>query len=91
MKDEMCSLMKNNTWRLVDKPPGQKVIGCRWIFKKKPEILGVESTRFKARVVAKEFSQTEGIDYHDIFSPVVKHSSIRIMLSCVAMYNLELE
>ena len=91
MKDEMCSLMKNNPLRLVDKPPGQKVIGCRWILKKKPEILGVESTRFKARVVAKEFSQTEGIDYHDIFSPVVKHSSIRIMLSCVAMYNLELE
>ena len=91
MKDEICSLMKNNTCRLVDKPPGQKVIGCRWIFKKKLEIPGVEFARFKARVVSKGFSQTEGIDYHDIFSLVVKHSSIRIMLSYVAMYNLDLE
>ena len=51
----------------------------------------MESTRYKARVVAKGYSQTEGVDYNDIFSPVVKHSLIRLLLAYVAMFNLELE
>ena len=51
----MTSLYKNNTWKLVDKPLNKKVIGCKWVFKQKSGISGVESARYKARVVAKGF------------------------------------
>ena len=87
----MSSLERNQTWKLVNRPPGQKVIGYKWVFKRKPGIPRVQLPRYKARVVAKGFSQVEGIDYHDIFSLVVKHSSIRLLLAYVAMFNLELE
>ena len=53
MDDEMDILMKNKTWELVDKPKQQKLVGCKWIYKKKEEISGIESARFKARLVAK--------------------------------------
>ena len=87
----MFSLHKNATWKLVEKSSGKKVIWCRWTFRKKPGILGVEPARYKATVVAKGFSQVEGIDYHDIFSPVVKHSSIRLLLGCTTMFDFELD
>ena len=88
MKEEITSLYKINTWKLIDKPLDKKVIGCKWVFKKKSSIPGDESARYKARVVAKGFSQVEGVDYHDIFSLVVKHSSIRLLVACVAMFDL---
>ena len=50
-----------------------------------------EPPRFKARLVAKGFSQILGVDYNDVFSPVVKYSSIRTFFSIVAMHDLELE
>ena len=62
MREEMSSLKRNKTWKLVDKPIGKKVIGWGWIFKRKPGIPSVESARYKARVVAKGYSQTGGVD-----------------------------
>ncbi|KAG8497142.1 hypothetical protein CXB51_008390 [Gossypium anomalum] len=53
--------------------------------------LGVEEARYKVRLVAKGYSQIPGVDFTDVFSPVVKHSSIRALLGIVAMYDLELE
>ena len=91
MDEEMDSLLKNHTWTAVTKPKGQRVIGCKWIFKRKPGIPGIEKPRFKARLVAKGYSQREGIDYTDIFAPVVKHVSIRILLAIVAQEGYELE
>ena len=67
MSEEMESLRKNKTWILVDQPKKQKVVGCKWIFKKKEGIPGVERPRFKARLVAKGFTQVEGIDYNEIW------------------------
>lgn len=89
--DEIDSFHKAHTWNLVERPRGQKVIGCEWLYKLKPGIPGVEGKRYKGRVVAKGYSQKEGIDYHEVFSPVVKHTSIRIILSIVVNMDYELE
>ncbi|CAA7041690.1 unnamed protein product [Microthlaspi erraticum] len=91
MIDEMKSLWKNNTWIIVDRPIDKKVISCRWLYRKKPGIPMVEPERFKARVVARGFTQREGIDYDEVFAPVVKHISIKILMFLVVQENLELE
>lgn len=91
MTEKMDSLKKNHTRKLVTKPGNLKIIGSKWIFKRKPGIPGVEEPRYKARLVAKGFSEVEGIDFHEVFSPVVKHRSIRNVLALVAKENMELE
>lgn len=91
MGEEMDSLTKNRTWDIVDRPVNEKVISCRWLYVKKPGIPGVEPERYKARLVARGFTQREGIDYQEVFAPVVKHVSIRILMSAVVNEDLELE
>ncbi|KAG8502990.1 hypothetical protein CXB51_000989 [Gossypium anomalum] len=91
MQEELESLHKNRTWDLVKLPKGKKVVRCKWVFKKKERTPGVEEPRYKARLVAKGYSQIQGVDFTDVFSPVVKHSSIRALLGIVAMHDLELE
>ena len=89
--DEMVSIKKNGTWVLVDKPEDQKTIGCKWVLKRKLGILGVEPPRHKGRLVAKGYSQREGVDFQEIFAPVVKHVSIRYILFAVVHFNMELQ
>ncbi|KAL1204478.1 Retrovirus-related Pol polyprotein from transposon TNT 1-94 [Cardamine amara subsp. amara] len=91
MGDEMESHQKNNTWDLVTQPHGRKIVTCKWIFKKKEGISMAEGVKYKARVVARGFSQREGVDYNEIFSPVVRHTSIRALLAVVAHQDMELE
>jgi hypothetical protein len=88
---DMESLHKNHTCDLVLPPKGCKIVGCKWVFKLKDSSLEVDAPRYKARLVAKGFSETEGIDYHVVFSPVVKHTSIRDLLALVALFYLEIE
>jgi len=56
MNEELESLYKNRTWELVKSPKGQKVIGCKWVFKKKDGSPTVDTARYKACLVAKGFS-----------------------------------
>ncbi|GKF26566.1 retrotransposon protein, putative, ty1-copia subclass [Tanacetum coccineum] len=81
MKEEMDSLRKNKTWELVDHLAGQKLVSCKWLFKIKEWIEGVQKPRYKARLVARGFIQRAGIDYNEVFSPVVRHISIRVILA----------
>jgi hypothetical protein len=69
------SLMKNQIWDLTTLPPGKKPIGCKWVYKVKYK---VDSTleKYKAQLVAKWFSQQEGIDYEETFAPTTKMSTI---------------
>ncbi|KAL0412036.1 UNVERIFIED_CONTAM: Retrovirus-related Pol polyprotein from transposon TNT 1-94 [Sesamum latifolium] len=69
VKSEMDSIVSNKIWKLVDLPPGCTTIGCKWIFKKKLKPDG-SVDKFKARLVAKDFKQKEGIDYFDTYSPI---------------------
>ena len=89
--EEMESLNKNKTWEYSELPKGKKLIGCKWVFRKKEAVSEKEEERFKARLVAKGYSQRHGINYDEVFSPVVRHTSIRVVLALVAHQDLELE
>jgi hypothetical protein len=91
MQEEMQTLQKNGTWDIIRLSIEKKAIHCKWIFKRKEGSSPSKATRFKARLVAKGFSQIPSIGYNDVFSLVVKHSSIRALLGIVAMHDLELE
>jgi histone deacetylase 1/2 len=80
MEQEYEALVKNNMWRLIALPAGLNVIDCKWVFKVKRCANGTIE-RYKARPVAKGFKQCYGLDYEDTFSPVVKPTTICILLS----------
>ena len=83
MNDELSSMDKNSVWKLVDLPPGLKAIGNKWVLKVKCKADG-SINKYKARLVVKGFTQQEGIDYDETFSPVVRVASIRLILAIVA-------
>ena len=62
---------------------GKKAIGSKWVYVKKEGSLD-GNVRYKAKLVAKGYAQKEGIDYNEVFSPIVKHSSICILLTLAA-------
>ena len=70
-KSEMKSLEKHSTWKLVNMPQVKKAVGCKWVFKIKRYPSGAV-IKFKARLVAKRFTQRPGIDYNQTFVPVAR-------------------
>eukprot|EP00253_Pinus_taeda_P021117 PITA_21117 len=90
MVDEMAYLNKNEVWDLVELPVGRKPIGSKWVFKRKTNVKG-KVEKYKARLVEKGYSQVLGIDFGDIFSPVAKVTSIRLLLSISTTFDFEVE
>ena len=88
-KDEIDSISRNKTWTLVDKPHGVKVIGLKWIFKIKRNADG-SINKFKARLVAKGYVQEHGIDFEEVFAPVARIESIRLLISLASAKGWEL-
>ncbi|KAH9686754.1 Disease resistance protein [Citrus sinensis] len=84
MTDEYQALLHNHTWTLVKPTHPIKAIGNKWVFRIKYNPDGSVS-RYKARLVAKGFHQTQGLDFNETFSPVIKSSTIRIILSMAVM------
>lgn len=87
MKEEMKSMHKNETWELCELPSDRKAIGCKWIYKTKTDAEG-KVIRFKARLVAQGFTQRFGTDYDQIFAPVARQTTFRILLSVASKAKL---
>ncbi|GBP64177.1 Retrovirus-related Pol polyprotein from transposon TNT 1-94 [Eumeta japonica] len=90
MNEEYASLMKNKTWSLTELPPGKKALPCKWVFKRKTDHSG-NVLRYKARLVIKGYAQRWGSDYEEIYSPVVKYTTIRYLFALAARYGLEID
>ena len=85
----MHSIRANNTWDLVELPKSRRALPCKWVYRLK-EPSDSTNPKYKARLVAKGFRREYGIDFDEIFSPVVKMTTLRFMLGVVAAENLEL-
>ena len=78
-RDEYKSLTEMGTWILVSPPKNRNVIKCKWVFMVKAD------GRYKARVIAKGFTQEHRIDYEETFSPVTRYELIRYLLAHAAL------
>ena len=88
MQEEMKSLDKSHTYDSVKLPKGKRALKNKWVYMLKTE--NNSSQQYKARLVVKGFSQKKGVDFEDIFSPMVKMTSILVVLGLTASLNLKI-
>ncbi|GKA84219.1 zinc finger, CCHC-type containing protein [Tanacetum coccineum] len=86
MDSEMALIEKNNTWKLVDPPKNRKPIGLKWVYKVKRDPTG-KIVKYKARIVAKGYVQRHGIDYEEVFAPVARIETVRLILALARSYG----
>ena len=87
---ELKSLEDVQTWRVVKCPSGMNVVRCKWVFKIKQNAVG-EINKYKAQLVAKGYSQVQGIDYNDTYTPIMQLSSLHTILAISAHNNWDIE
>lgn len=90
MVEEMKELVKSETWELVTPPVDKNSVACKWVFIVKHKSNG-SIERYKAKLVAKAFTQTYGVNYQETFVPIAKMNTIRILLSCAANLDWKLK
>ena len=86
MKEELDAIKRNKTWKLSELPKGKKAISVRWVFKQKLKPDG-SIGKYKARLVARGFLQKPGLDYFEVFAPVARHETIRLVIAIAANRN----
>jgi hypothetical protein len=89
MTEEYQSIMKNEEWEIVPRPKNKDVVSSRWLFKRKHVVDG-SIEKYKAIFVTRSFSQKEGIDYEETFSPVARYTSIRTIIALAAKMKWKL-
>uniref|UniRef100_A0A2N9G2G9 Reverse transcriptase Ty1/copia-type domain-containing protein n=1 Tax=Fagus sylvatica TaxID=28930 RepID=A0A2N9G2G9_FAGSY len=89
MQVELAALASNNTWSLTSLPPNKHPISCKWVYKIKHKPDG-SVERYKARLVAMGYTQKEGFDYYDTFSPIEKFGTVRVLLAIAVVNNWHL-
>jgi hypothetical protein len=83
MQEEMDSIHQNKTWKISDLPTDHKAIGLKWVFKVKRDPTG-NIVKHKTRLVAKGYAQIQGIDYDEVFVPVARLETVRLLLALAA-------
>lgn len=89
MNEELKSLEENRTWDLVTLPEGKRALNCKWVLRKKTDEKG-NLEKFKARLVIKGCAQREGIDFDEVYSPVVRYVSIRYLISIAVQFDMHI-
>ncbi|CAI7740223.1 unnamed protein product [Closterium sp. NIES-54] len=89
-EDEFRSHMENETWTLTNLAPGRKALDCTWVLRVKTDAEG-RLERRKTRLVIKGFQQTEGIDFQEVFAPVAKAPTLRLLLAAAALCGWKVE
>ena len=89
MRDEIDSLHANKTWDLVERPKNCRTIQTKWVFKTKRNQNG-DIVRHKARLVARGFTQRYGIDYAETYSPVVRYTTVRLLVAWAATHKMKI-
>ena len=84
MASEIAALEANQTWTITPLPLHKRAIGCKWVYKVKYNADG-SLDRYKARLIAKGFTQQAGLDFTDTFSPVAKLNTVKTLLAISAM------
>ena len=90
INEEIESFSANKTWTLVKLPAGKTTVGCKWVYKTKTDEEG-KIIRYKARLVALGFAQKFGSDYDDVFAPVVRPTTLRLLLTVAGHEKLIVE
>jgi hypothetical protein len=90
MDQEMNSILRNNTWTEVELPKDRTTIGCKWVYKIKNSENSPQTT-YKARLVAQGYTQKFGQDFDEVFAPVTKSATFRLLLTVSSKLNLQVQ